>query len=237
MQMTTVDLIPARTIRRPVELHHATVRGSARLALMGTAASVPPITALHLAADGPVEPVAWTISDYVVSLPNGILLFGLTTAALAIGAGALVRGLSNVAGTARLRMVFGLWATALLVAAVFPTNVRGTPENISSQIHLYAGAVAFAALPIAGWMLFRWQRRSGASGLWTRTLGVVSLASGVLSLALILNRLPGEIGMPELMLPPGILQRVAGAIEIMLLAVAALAVLRTARRGSARIAW
>ena len=124
-----------------------------------------------------------------------------------------------------------------MVAAVFPTNVRGTPENISSQIHLYAGAVAFAALPIAGWMLFRWQRRSGASGLWTRALGVVSLASGVLSLALILNRLPGEIGMPELMLPPGILQRVAGAVEIVLLAVAALAVLRTARRGSARIAW
>jgi hypothetical protein len=39
--------------------------------------------------------------------------------------------------------------------------------------------------------------------------------------------------MPELMLPPGILQRVAGAAEIGLLAVAAIAVLRAGRTRSA----
>ena len=49
MQMTTVDLIPARTIRRPVELHRATVRGSARLALVGAAGIGP---ADHRAAPG-----------------------------------------------------------------------------------------------------------------------------------------------------------------------------------------
>ena len=52
----------------------------------------------------------------------------------------------------------------------------------------------------------------------------------MLSLALILNRLPGVIGMPQLMLPPGILQRSAGALEIVLLAVIGMAVLVTARR-------
>ena len=57
----------------------------------------------------------------------------------------------------------------------------------------------------------------------------ISAISGVLSLALILNRLPGVIGMPELMLPPGLLQRAAGAVEIVLLAVIAFGLLRVAR--------
>ena len=74
----------------------------------------------------------------------------------------------------------------------------------------------------------------------------MSIVSGALSTALIVNRFPGEIGMPELMLPPGILQRAAGAVEIVLLAVAALAVLRSANRsrpgrsghrGQQSIAW
>ena len=52
----------------------------------------------------------------------------------------------------------------------------------------------------------------------------------LLSMALILNRFPAVIGMPELMLPPGILQRVAGGMEIVLLAVAGLVVLLSASR-------
>ncbi len=240
--MTTAELLPVQQIRRPIDLRltgsaGASLDASARVALVGAAASVPPIALLHLEAQGPVEPVSWTISDYVVSLPNGILLFALTAGALAIGAGALVRGLGSLPGTLRVRLVLGMWAVAAVIAAVFPTNERGTPENLSSQIHLYAGAVAFAALPLAGWMLYRWQRRQVGTGGWTRVLGVVSIVSGALSTALIVNRFPGEIGMPELMLPPGILQRVAGAIEILLLAVAALAVLRSARNGRSTAAW
>lgn len=249
--MTTVEFLPVHQIRRPIDLRLAgsagtSLDGSARIALVAAAVSVPPVALLHLEATGPVEPVSWTISDYVVSLPNGILLFGLTAAALAIGAGALVRGLGSFAGTLRLRLVLGMWAVAAVLTAVFPTNERGTPENLSSQIHLYAGAVAFAALPVAGWMLYRWQRRQAGPETWTRVLGVVSIVSGALSTALIVNRFPGEIGMPELMLPPGILQRAAGAVEIVLLAVAALAVLRSANRsrpgrpghrGQQSIAW
>jgi hypothetical protein len=41
--------------------------------------------------------------------------------------------------------------------------------------------------------------------------------------------------MPELMLPPGILQRAAGAVEIVLLAVAAATVLRSATRSIAKV--
>ena len=118
----------------------------------------------------------------------------------------------------------------MLIAAIFPTNLRGTPENFSSNVHLYAGAVVFAALPVAGVLLARRQRRLTGRTAMTVALTAISAISGVLSTALILNRLPGVIGMPELMLPPGILQRAAGAIEIVLLAVAAATVLRSARR-------
>ena len=44
----------------------------------------------------------------------------------------------------------------------------------------------------------------------------------------------GTIGMPELMLPPGILQRAAGAVEILLLAVAAATVLESVRRSATK---
>jgi len=233
--MTVVEF-RTDTIHRAVGLASGTSRPletAARAALAGSAAAVPPITLLHLSATGPVEPAGWTISDYVVSLPHGTLLFALTTGALAVGAGALVRGLTALHGTGRIRALLGLWATGLLVAAVFPTNVRGTPANLSAQIHLYAGAVAFAILPIAGALLARWLGRTTGRGGWTAVLRVTTLVSGLLSTALILNRLPGVIGMPELMLPPGILQRVAGAAEIGLLAVAAIAVLRAGRTRSA----
>ena len=200
----------------------------AKAAIVAATASIPPIILLHLNATGAVEPVGWTISDYVVTLPYGIPLFAMTTGALAVGAVALAGGLARLAGTRTVRVLLAVWAIALLVAAVFPTNLRGTPENVSSNVHLIAGAVIFAVLPVAGLLLARKQRTVGPTAM-TRALSAVSVLSGVLSTALILNRMPGVIGLPALTLPPGILQRAAGAMEIVLLAAAAAAVLRSAR--------
>src|SRR6476620_6137313 len=112
---------PAIRAAQPTHLDHA-----ARGAVAASVASVPPITALHLSATDPIEPSGWTISDYVVSLPQGTLLFALTTGALAVGAAALVNGLGPIPGTRGIRVLLILWASALIVAAVFPTNLRGT---------------------------------------------------------------------------------------------------------------
>lgn len=213
---------PAIRAAHPTHLHHA-----ARGAVAASVAAVPPITMLHMSAADPIEPSGWTISDYVVSLPHGTLLFALTTGALAIGAGALAHGLAPVSETGRIRALLGVWAAGLLVAAVFPTNLRGTQQDLSSNIHLVGGGVAFATLPIAAWLLARRLRRgAGHSSLPAAVLGGFALVSGLLSTALIANRLPGVFGMTDLMLPPGILQRAAGAAQIALLAVAAIAVLR-----------
>lgn len=203
---------------------------AARGALAGSVAAVPPITMLHLSATGPVEPSGWTISDYVVSLPHGTVLFALTAGALAIGAAALAHGLTTTGGTRPVRALLGLWAVGLVTAAVFPTNVRGTPRTLSADIHLYAGAIVFAAMPIAAWLLARWLRKDAAGRGSAAVLGVVALVAGLLSTALIANRLPGVFGLDNLMLPPGILQRVAGAAQIVLLALAGIAVLRSGRR-------
>lgn len=230
--MTTVALRLHDTSTRPTgpAVGTETLARPAKIALVGAIAAVPPITMLHLAADGPVEPASWTISDYVVTLPYGIPLFGMTAAALAVGAAALARGLAQQARSRLLPVLLGAWAVALVVAAAFPTNLRGTPQNASSNVHLLAGAVVFAVLPLAGWLLARQERRQFGRSAMTTVLAAIAAISGVLSTALIVNRLPGVIGMPELMLPPGILQRMAGAAQIVLLAVAARSVLRAARQ-------
>lgn len=230
--MTTVELgrnypsAPVAVVRYP----GATTGQHARVAIVGAVAAVPPITMLHLNTGDLAEPAGWTISDYVVSLPFGMPLFGMTAVALAVGAIALARGLVTPVGTRVLRSLLTVWAAALLIAAVFPTNQRGTPQNLSSTVHLVAGAVVFAVLPLAGWLLARRQRSQFGASMMTRALSAVAAVSGVLSTALIVNRLPGVFGMAELMLPPGILQRFAGAAEIILLVVAAGAVRHTAGR-------
>lgn len=216
------------TARQVTTASSTTLARPAKVALVGAIASVPPITVLHMSATGPVEATTWTISDYVVTLPYGIPLFAMTTGALAIGAVVMAHALTRMAGTRTVRALLGAWAVALVVAAVFPTNLRGTPENVSSNVHLIAGAVIFALLPVAGWLLARWLRNTFGTTVMITALRTVSVLSGLLSTALILNRMPGVIGLPEL-LPPGILQRAAGAVEIVLLAAAAASVLRAAR--------
>lgn len=206
----------------------------ARVAVTAAAAAIPPITMMHMEATDTVDPVTWTISDYVVSLPHGITLFGMTAAALAIGGGALAHGLRLLAGTRAIRTLLAVWSIAAVTAAVFPTNLRGTPENMSSTIHLVAGGVVFAVLPIAGHLLARTVRRMRGRTLAGTVLAATSAVSGLLSTALILNRLPATIGLPDLMLPPGILQRIAGGMQIILLAAAAITLLRTRQPANAR---
>lgn len=212
----------------PVSGQLAAMAQPAKVAMVSAAAAVPPITVLHLSATGGVEPTTWTISDYVVTLPYGTPLFAMTTGALAVGALVLARGLARFVGTRAVTTLLAVWAVSMVLLVTFPTNLRGTPEDLSSNIHLYAGAVAFAVLPLAGWLLTRWQRRVSGRSILVTILGIASALSGLLSTALILNRFPAVIGMPELMLAPGILQRVAGGMEIVLLAVAGLVVLRSA---------
>ena len=193
-----------------------------KIAFVAAMAAVPPITVVHVEATARMDPVGWTISDYVISAPHGVGLYAMTAGALAVGGLALARGLRGRPGTTLVRSLLRLWAVAVAVTAVFPTNIRGTRETLSSNVHLIAGAVVFAALPLAAWMLSRSLQSGPARGTASRWLQWSSSIAGALSVFLILNRLPGVLGVPGLMLPPGVLQRTAGAALIILLALAAL---------------
>lgn len=201
--MTTVALRPSHSFSHPATAGEggpaaAMSARPAKIALVGAIAAVPPITLLHLNADGVAEPGGWTISDYVVTLPYGVPLFGMTAAALAIGAAALARGLAQQTRSQLLPTLLVVWATAVVTLAVFPTNPRGTPPNLSSNVHLIAGAVVFAVLPLAAWLLARRERRQVGRSVMSTVLAAVAATSGALSAALIVNRLPGAVGMPEL---------------------------------------
>jgi hypothetical protein len=230
--MTTAILFrtPAAGASSVVGLSGATPACSALIAIAGATVSVPPIVLLHLDAPARLSATTTTISDFVVETPGGELLFGLTAGALAMAGIAIARGL---AGATAVRAMLVGWSLALILAAVFPTNLPGTPGDTSSTIHLMAGAVIFGLLPIVGLAVWR-RSRSVIAATWTaRALLTTTAVSGVLSAALILNRIPGIVGLDQLSLPPGLLQRAAGAVEIALAAVIAIAVLNMKRPGTA----
>ena len=228
--MTTVTLLrpPAATASNAGITARATAR-TTHLAVAAAVVSVPPIVLLHLDAPARLSAATTTISDYVIQTPWGEPLFGLTTGALAVAGVAMARGL---AGATAVKAMLAGWSLALVLAAVFPTNPPGTPGTASSTIHLIAGAAIFALLPIVGLAVWR-RTRSATSRTWPgRALPITTAISGALSTALILNRVPGLFGLDQLSLPPGLLQRAAGAVVIALTMVIALAglPLRTQRR-------
>lgn len=226
--MTTATMLrsPAGRVAGDGLLTWATPARSARLALAGAAVSVPPIVLLHVDAPARLSATTTTISDFVVETPWGEPLFGLTTGALALAGIAIARGL---AGATAVKAMLAGWSLALILAAVFPTNPPGTPGDTSSTIHLMAGAVIFGLLPIVGLAVWR-RSRPLIAGTWTgRALLMTTVLSGGLSAALILNRLPGIVGLDQLSLPPGLLQRAAGALVITLAMAIALALPRLPR--------
>src|SRR6478609_7262358 len=198
---------------------------SASAGLVATVASVPPIVLLHLNAPVGLSAERTTISDFVITSHFGVPLFAATAGTLALAA-----GWARAIGGGAVQAVLVVWALALVTAAVFPTNPLGTPETVSSTIHLIAGGVVFATLPTAGVLCWKMLLAQEGHSSSSTTVLVASAASGLLSVALILNRLPGMVGLDELMLPAGMLQRAAGAAEIILLAILLLTTLQVARR-------
>lgn len=150
---------------------------------------------LHLAGAGLVDPVDHTISDYVV-VPGGYVLLGVAAAALAGASVALASALSN-AGLPRPGPPAALLnsaAAALVLVAVFPTNIPGTEAGVVANVHRVAGGWVFAALPLAAWLVAR-RARAGAD--WAASARVLTLWSGVtglLSVAFLLSHVPIVIG-------------------------------------------
>jgi hypothetical protein len=203
-----------------VGLHHVPARVIAALAL-----ALPPIAVLQSTGAGAIDPTRDPISEYV-NLPYGFGLLALALGALVLAAVPLICGLARLPQTHRVRLLLVSWSAAVTLAAVFPTNPPGTPVDLPAVVHRYAGAWLFVTLPIVGWLLA--QRLRPATGWSGPALGLACTAGagGVLSTALVLNHLPILFGGAGLLIPPGLLQRFAVAMQVAMLVVSAFALAR-----------
>lgn len=200
------------------------IRGNRRTAVLpwtvtGFVLSLFPIVYLHVASAGELSPVAHTVSDYIfVDHGAGLLaLTSLTLAAASIGLlVALVR--AGLPRRGPVALLLGLWSAGLAVATVFPTDPTGAPTSFSGAVHRYAGAVMFASLPLAGWLIHR-------TFLPSPTVRRFSVAAGITSVAFMLSHVsvvyPGD-GAVLL----GLFERVLFAVLYGLLFALASAVLR-----------
>ncbi|MDN5933232.1 MAG: hypothetical protein L0I24_19560, partial [Pseudonocardia sp.] len=113
-------------------------RSAARAAWAGDSAvlgavivALVPMGVLHLVGASDVDPIAAPVSDYV-AVPGGYSLIGVSAVALAVAGLVLAAGLGAAllphAGTVGGVLVG--WSAALMVVAVFPTNVPGTPVTV-----------------------------------------------------------------------------------------------------------
>jgi hypothetical protein len=197
---------------------------------LGLAVAVLPIGYLHLASVGQIDPVRQPISDYVAA-PHGSALLAVSFIAMIVSAVALVAGLRRLPGCGIAQGLLVSWCLALAVAAIFPTNMPGTPADAAALVHRYAAGWLFLSLPWAGWLL---ARRCALTPAWrpsAHSLRWLSWLAGSASAALLSCYLvsPGEASPVWCV---GLLQRGLLALDIALIAVAALAVRRAAAEPS-----
>lgn len=115
-------------------------------------AAVAALSLLQLLALGMFDPLRETVSGLVYA-PGGALLFPLMGALMLAGSVQLMRR----AATRGYRLaagLLGIWCVALTLATIFPTDPPGTAViSVIADVHRWAAAVMFAAIPLAGWAI------------------------------------------------------------------------------------
>jgi hypothetical protein len=170
------------------------------------------------------NPVLDTLSSYAITDRGAGML---TTSILSVAVGSLaVLGALNAARVpigATTRILFGIWAGGLMLAAAFPASYAELPDPVSGEIHQYSCLIAFLSLPGIGFSLLDRVRaipalaRSRATvARWTR----YSVATLVLfGISYLLAKYPDTPVVAELgtLLPVGVTQRIALIVDVGLL--------------------
>lgn len=171
----------------------------------GIALAAAVIATLHVAGVGRVDPVAQTVSEYV-ALPGGAALLGLAAAGLIVAG---LAGAVTLNTTARRLLL--VWAAAVLLVAVFPTNLPGQPPDVSALVHRWAGALVFALPPVAGAVAAR------TAGPRRIPLTAASAAAAVAAGAFLLAHAPHVLAGADVFGYLGLVERVAYATLLVLL--------------------
>ncbi|MEU1735694.1 DUF998 domain-containing protein [Streptosporangium sp. NPDC020145] len=199
------------------------------VACAGIAVAVGSMVVGQVVATTHSDPFALTIGEYAAVEGNGtteLAMISLAVASLALVAG--LRAARAPLGTAVERLL-AVWSGALTVMAFVPAGVPGSAGALDDwmrdQVHGYASAVAFVALPVAGALMVT---RLGEDERWkavARPVEWLALACGFGLVAVTYVALPGDrvfIGLAEWVLL---------AAEIALVAVLAVRLAHLSRAG------
>jgi hypothetical protein len=170
------------------------------------------IATLHVVSSR--NPVLDTLSSYAFTDRGGGMLEA-SILSLAIGSLFLLAALiaAKVPISRTTRILFGTWSGGLTLAAAFPASYVESPNPVSGEIHQYSCLVAFLSLPAIGFSLARlWP----ALTRWT-WFSVGSLV--LFGLSYLLAQFPEAPVLGELAaaLPTGLTQRIALAMDLVLL--------------------
>ena len=195
----------------------------ARLAVVLVSSAQLVICYLTVALWQQVDPIWNPVSDYAFFGP-GEAWFVVAILLVLLGGLAIMVAMNNVGlrRTVTTNVLFALWAAGLLLIAVFQGNRASNNPTLHGEIHRIAGAVFLTCLPLACWTL---AKSLAADPRWAAAAGRIrhlSVAGAITAAAFGLAQ-----AVPAL--PEGILERLALAVELILLVTLAVVVRKAAR--------
>lgn len=193
--------------------------------LLAVALAATMMIVLHLLPDwGGVNPITGMLSDYGVR-PDG-WVFDTALDVLSVGSVAVLIKMA-LHGVVRGRATFALmasWCVCLLGIASFTKDPNTATQTLRGAIHLYATAAACASLPVAS-LVIGWQHRRDPD--WRRWAWVsqgLALVSVPCFLPFVISffviRMTHSPGINAV--PTGLVERLMGALDLIILVVLAL---------------
>ncbi|ACZ84892.1 DUF998 domain-containing protein [Streptosporangium roseum] len=142
--------------------------------MAGAAAAAASTACAHVAAAGAVDPMKSLTSDYALLDTSAWAMAG-GTIMLAMGSLWVAYGLARTDPTrsAATRVLFVAGALGLLLTAAFPLDAAPGAASAGGEIHRWAAAVVFTALPCAGWMMGRRFRNPALSAVSVLATGLL----------------------------------------------------------------
>jgi uncharacterized protein DUF998 len=193
-------------------------------ALLAVALATIMVVGLHLLPGwGGVNPITGMLSDYGVR-PDG-WVFDTALDVLSVGSVAVLVKMA-IHGVVRGRATFVLmigWCVCLVGIASFTKDPNIGAQSLRGAIHLYATAAACVCLPVAG-MVIGWQhRRDPAWRRWAWTTQVLALVSIPCFLPFVVSFFVIRMThSPGLDVPTGLVERLMGGLDVIILVVLAL---------------
>ncbi|HEX5120647.1 MAG TPA: DUF998 domain-containing protein [Pseudonocardiaceae bacterium] len=193
-------------------------------ALLAVALATIMVVGLHLLPGwGGVNPITGMLSDYGVR-PDG-WVFDTALDVLSVGSVAVLVKMAMhgvVKGRATFVLMIG-WCVCLVGIASFTKDPNIGAQSLRGAIHLYATAAACVCLPVAG-MVIGWQhRRDPAWRRWAWTTQVLALVSIPCFLPFVVSFFVIRMThSPGLDVPTGLVERLMGGLDIIILVVLAL---------------